>query len=105
MRQTLLSSLEMWTDASQKHNTRRFLAGLSCDELQYIAEFLGSSVLDPLVTGGSREQSAALVAEFQRAKGCAGARADDQECKAILLLEYLCRGGGRCEPITRAAGA
>ena len=105
MRQTLLSSLETWADPSQRHMTRQFLSGLSCDELQYIAEFLGSAVIEPLGTGESREQLAALVNGFQRAKGCAGELADDQECKAILLLEYLCRGGGRRLPMTRAAGA
>jgi hypothetical protein len=95
VRNTLLSALETWADPSQRHKTHQFLTGLSCDELQYIADFIGASLLETLGGCESRAQLAALVAEFQRAKCCPGPRGDDEECKAILLLEYLCRGGGR----------
>jgi hypothetical protein len=65
--------------------TRRFLAGLSADELQFLAEFQGCCVLE----SGDLEER---IERFQRLRvrrsklGSA-----DQEQKMILLLEYLKR--------------
>ena len=64
-----------------RSKARRFLAGLSSDELQFIAGFLGSCILESLGPGacdrsvGARKLSA------------------DHELKMILLLEYLCCSG------------
>jgi hypothetical protein len=65
--------------------TRRFLTGLSSDELQFIAEYLGSRILDS--SGRSlRAQSAPP-----------GSR--DLEHKMILLLEFLGRTGLQQTPL------
>jgi hypothetical protein len=71
-----------------KSRSRRFLLGLSSDELQFIAGFLGSCILESSADGVSaRAQLAGRLEEYQRANGpgCSW----DQEHKMILLLEYL----------------
>ena len=73
--------------------TRRFLTGLSRDELQFIAEFVGASILQSAEPSlGSRHPLAEQVAEFQRARS-QGSNSPDQDHKIILLLEFLCRSG------------
>jgi len=74
--------------------------GLATDELQYIAEFLGSCILE---SGGrcctSRTQVAEAIKQFERTRRMAqtdpfaNGSIQDQEHKMILLLEYLCRSG------------
>ena len=46
MRNSLVAALVACADQPLKAKARRFLAGLSSDELQFIAEFLGSSILE-----------------------------------------------------------
>ena len=80
---------------------RRFLQGLSSDELQYIAEFLGSRILESdCRTSPSRRQLAEDVTRFERSRHAAAQRkggsrasgsAQDEDHKMILLLEYLSR--------------
>lgn len=92
MRNTLVTALVSCADAPQRTNTRRFLRGLSSDELQFIAEFLGACILEaPGVFGRELERH---IASFQRThlRG-EGAHLADQEHKMILLLEYLERTG------------
>jgi hypothetical protein len=96
----LVRALGACVDERQKRQIRRFLLGLATDELQYIAEFLGSCILE---SGGrcctSRTQVAEAIKRFERtrrvaqAEPCASGSIDDHEHKMILLLEYLCRSG------------
>jgi hypothetical protein len=109
----LVCALIACLEDSQKRPTRRFLQGLSIDELQYIAEFLGSCILE---SGGqcrgSRTQLAEAIKKFERNRH--GATADavsdgqdplqDQEHKMILLLEYLCRSGMTQQTMSVGAG-
>ncbi len=92
MRETLVTALVSCADSPLKPKARRFLAGLSCDELQFIAEFFGACILEP--SGKrccSRAQLADCVAEFQRSRIRTWARSpEDRDHKMILLLEYLC---------------
>src|SRR5262249_44139435 len=89
---------------------RKFLQGLSADELNYIAEFFGACILEssqPL--GETRGQLAENVARFEC---CRRASADkiwnrppstslrDGDHKMILLLEYL----SRCAPKSPLVG-
>ena len=97
----------------KRGRARRFLQGLSADELQYIAEFIGSCILDSgTYLGCTRRQLAEEVARFERyrravapeRKGCRRASAwlQDEDHKMILLLEYL-----RCatqQSLLRATG-
>lgn len=97
MRSRLVAALISCVDGSVKNKTRRFLAGLSFDELQFIAEYLGACILDSTgVYGCSRAELACRIARFQRARVApAQTRSEDLEHKMILLLEYLCRIGRR----------
>jgi hypothetical protein len=78
-----------------KAKARRFLRGLSSDELQFIAEFLGARILEaPESSARDRADLARQIGRFQQARTCAAqARLADQEHKMILLLEFLCRSG------------
>jgi len=77
--------------------------GLSSDELQFIAGFLGACVLDfSGKLSASRAQWAERIARYQQVSaGCRQCRSADQEHKMILLLEYLCRGGMPRVPVSR----
>jgi hypothetical protein len=95
VRNALVEALVLCADRPLKPEARRFLVGLSFDELQFIAEFLGACILEATEEGrSSRSELAGRIAEFQRARlhrspGCS----EDQYHKMILLLEYLCRSG------------
>jgi hypothetical protein len=73
-----------------RYKTRRFLSGLSRDELQFIAEFVGSSILEADSCFSSRREATERVADFQRARAN-GPGSPDQDHKTILLLEFLRR--------------
>jgi hypothetical protein len=109
---TLVRALSSCVEDPQRRENRRFLQGLATDELQYIAEFLGSCILE---SGwrcyGSRTQLAEAIKRFDRnrrdawCRGLAGSLQDqDQEHKMILLLEYLCRSGLTQFTMSVAAG-
>ena len=95
MRNSLVAALVACADQPLKSTARRFLDGLSSDELQFIAEFLGSCMLEPQVRyARNRAGLAERIARFERARADrARMRSTDQELKMILLLEYLCRSG------------
>ena len=96
MRTTLVAALIACADTSLKPKARRFLLGLSSDELQFIAEFIGACILESSgQCDGSRSQLAARIAEFQRANAPRTAHSGDRDHKSILLLEFLCRSGLR----------
>ena len=99
----LVRALSSCVDDAPRRQTRRFLQGLATDELQYIAEFLGSCILESSGRcSGSRTQLAEAIKHFERSRHGAPAEVgcpcglgshQDQEHKMILLLEYLCRSG------------
>ena len=99
----LVRALSACVEELHRRPARRFLQGLATDELQYIAEFLGSCILE--CNGrcrSSRTQLAEAIKQFERTRrsapyaslcnGLSGSL-QDQEHKMILLLEYLCRSG------------
>ena len=96
MRSVLISALVGCADGSLKSRSRRFLQGLSSDELQFIAEYLGSCILESSGAGcGSRAELALRVAQYQAAQyqtaRAVPALSADQDHKMIVLLEFLCR--------------
>ncbi len=106
MKSTLVRALCECVDHSQRKRARQFLQGLSEDELQYIAEFLGCCILESAAHAPlSRRQLADGIAQFERCRANASSRirhrtvaardkaTGDQDHKMILLLEYLCRAG------------
>ncbi|HWB86785.1 MAG TPA: hypothetical protein VG675_21750 [Bryobacteraceae bacterium] len=93
-RDSLVIALSACARSGSQSKTRRFLSGLSCDELRYIAGFLGTSILEsdrdhPC----SRAQLAERIAEFQRVLPINPERPEDRDHKMLVLLEYLCRSG------------
>jgi hypothetical protein len=88
-----------------KPKARRFLDGLSCDELQFIAEFLGASCLESGEPDGALQGDVLeRIVEFQRARPasqCPSSR--DQDHKTIVLLEFLCRSGLQRAPLAARA--
>ena len=95
MRSTLVVALVSCVDGEFRSKARRFLAGLSSDELQFIAEYLGACILDSSDEyWRSRAELARSIARFQQARATqARVRSEDLEHKMILLVEYLCRSG------------
>ena len=95
MRSSLVAALVSCADSPHKSRARRFAQGLSADELQFIAGFLGACVLDapgtPCAPCASRAQWAERIDHYQ--KMSTDCRSADTEHKMILLLEYLCRRG------------
>lgn len=75
-----------------RSKARRFLAGLSSDELQFIAGFLGSCILE--------SQGHGTCDRPVRARKLSA----DQELKMILLLEYLGCSGLQKASMTARAG-
>ena len=95
MRSNLVVALVSCVDGSFRNKARRFLAGLSGDELQFIAEYLGACILDASDEDlCSRAELAGRITRFQQAGVTyARGRSEDREHKMIVLLEYLCHSG------------
>jgi len=88
-RSDLVHALTVLT--SNQRRSRRFLEGLSTDELRYIAEFFGATTLDPeLRPRKGRAAMARRVEMFQeRAAGSGETPSSSASHKMILLLEFL----------------
>jgi hypothetical protein len=96
VRDVLVTALAACADNRQRRPSLRFLQGLSADELQYIAEFLGSCILES--SGGSpvtRAELADQVSYFAQSCRPRRAASRDRDHKAILLVEFLCQSGLR----------
>jgi hypothetical protein len=92
LRTALISAIAGYVDEGLHTPVRAFLAGLSKDELQYIAEYLGACVLESTRrVPGSRREIAESIASFDRLRSKPDARTRDQEHKMVMLLECLCR--------------
>ena len=106
MRNALVAALISSADRPLKPKARRFLVGLSFDELQFIAEFLGACILESTEEGCcSRSELAQRIAQFQPGRRrCSPGCSEDQDHKMILLLEYLCRSGSPRISLAMRAG-
>jgi hypothetical protein len=95
VRGALVTALVAHAENSAKSPVRRFLRGLSCDELQFIASFLGACILES-VEGPRAVGCIPGEAPTDRLKPLPANRGlDDRDLKMILLMEYLCRSGIR----------
>jgi hypothetical protein len=84
VRSTLVAALMACSDRSLKTDARRFLEGLSSDELQFIAGYLGACILESAEPCPGSGQLSELPY-------CG--MTPDRDHKMILLLEYLRRSG------------
>jgi len=101
-RQDLVAALVACTDGACRAKARRFVNGLSSDELRFIAEYLGACILESSAhCRCSRADLARRIADYQRSSR----PMPDQDHKMILLLEYLCRTGNSAVAVrVRTAG-
>ena len=95
MRSALVAALVARAENSPKSRVRRFLRGLSCDELQFIASFLGACILESAGKPHGARSNSSEVLEFQQREWVPDRGLEDRDLKMILLLEYLCRSGIR----------
>lgn len=91
MRRTLEAALLACADSPWKAKARRFLRGLSYDELQYIAGYVGACILESTTA----PPDGVLIRARSTSEDC--------ELKMILVMEYLCRTGSTGGLITRRA--
>jgi hypothetical protein len=76
-----VTALSACAESPLRSRARRFLSGLSADELEFIAGFVGACILKS--AENSADASLPLHSE------CPGSR--DREHKMILLREFLSR--------------
>ena len=92
---TLVSALSSMTVLGRRDSARRFLEGLSTDELHYIADYFGAQLLDPSlgISALDRNQLARQIELYQSGRGVdsSGCLSDEADVahKMILLLEFL----------------
>lgn len=102
MKGELVSALCSCVRDQRRGRTRRFLQGLSSDELQYLADFVGARILE----ANHRQQCGKLAEDIVKFERCRLAAArdrkqprrppvclQDNDHKMILLFEYLDRCG------------
>lgn len=90
LRRDLVAALTACIESSFRSEARRFLHGLSADELQFLAEFLGSSILEGQDCG---RPPLARLSEFLQCACQGRGQAADWNHKMLVLLEFLGRGG------------
>lgn len=89
MKNILVRSLCSMVPCEQSRKARQFLLGLSTDELQYLAEFFGSCVLESEKPyRWTRAQLGQNIQRFDRGQKNS---VSDRQHKMILLHEFLCR--------------
>lgn len=93
LRQGLVAALAACVENPFRSEARRFLHGLSADELQFIADFLGSSILEAQGCPCPRTPLARQISEFLQCACQGHCRSADRNHKMLVLLEYLGRGG------------
>jgi hypothetical protein len=93
LRFTLISAIALCAEPRFQKKARGFLQGLSTDELQYIAEFLGACMLETSWRSDAFSRADMAEGIFQYEQICHAHQDSlaDPEHKMILLLEYLCR--------------
>ena len=94
VRSALAAALISCAAGTYRSKARRFVEGLSADELEFIAGFLGARLLDASAGGATRAQWAEQIARYERESADADpSRSADREHKLLVLLEYLSRTG------------
>ena len=104
MRRSLVSALAACADPRRRFGARRFLAGLSTDEMRFIAEFMGASVIEAGPADGcSRAELGERIDQFRVSRAGARCAGSDLEHKMIVLLEFLSRSHIRQAPVVLRA--
>ena len=87
---TLVSAVSSLSTASRREAARRFLEGLSSDELEYIAAYFGARLIEsrPTSPALTRDEIALCIQRYDRAAAHPGAAARPTH-RMMILLEYL----------------
>ena len=93
MRQTLVAALVSCAGAKVRNPLRRFLTGLSADELEFLAGFQGARILESSAGQRSAGTSRAPAGAPAYYGAATSEGAVDLDHKMIVLREYL----SRCE--------
>jgi hypothetical protein len=101
-RELLVSALTACAETGVRSRARRFLLGLSADELQFIAEFVGSCILE---TPSDFSRASEHAERYQRRVLADPRISTDRENKLILLREYLNYSGRRLSCCGRSGTA
>lgn len=89
-RNSLVAALSQCAQDGVRARARRFLLGLSADELQFIAEFLGACIL----AASEDVQSPGEPVQFREFAAAGGGKQRmDREDKMIVLREFLHHSG------------
>lgn len=91
-RVSLVKALSTVALAERRRPARRFLQGLSTEELRYIASYFGACLLESVLQtrATSRDQIVWDILQYECCRrGYPVAFDGDDEHKMILLLEYL----------------
>ena len=98
-RASLVTAISSMSTSGRREAARRFLEGLSTDELQYIAAYFGARLLEPGPNGceQSRDEMAHQIEQYEgkrktprRSNGSQSPPASyDVSHRMIVLLEYL----------------
>ena len=87
---TLVSAVSSLSTASRREAARRFLEGLSSDELEYIAAYFGARFIEsrPTSPALTRDEIALSIQRYDRAASPPSAEARSTH-RMMILLEYL----------------
>jgi hypothetical protein len=84
-RNIMIRALSECAESSVRGRARRFLSGLSADELDFLSEVLGACILE----SSDNVASAVDTVQARQCSDVRGARRTDREEKMILLREFL----------------
>jgi hypothetical protein len=87
-RHTMILALSAWAGDGVGTRARRFLSGLSSDELQFLAEFVGACILE---SADDVETAAAMVQWRHCRMVERSLQHRDHEHKILVLREFLGR--------------
>ncbi len=112
-RASLVTAISSMSTSCRREAARRFLEGLSADELQYIAAYFGARLLEPGPNGSeqSRDEMAHQIERYE-GKNKTSPRSNGsspESCnvshRMIVLLEYLSACNMRSKTATVRANA
>ena len=87
---TLVNAVSSLSTASRREAARRFLEGLSGDELEYIAAYFGARLIEsrPISPALTRDEIALCIQRYDRVAGPPSSAARSTH-RMMILLEYL----------------
>lgn len=114
-RASLVTAISSASKLGRREVARRFLEGLSTDELQYIAAYFGAHLLEPRSNDleQSRNEMAHQIEQYEvkavQSAGSTNLKVSSEGCdvshQMIVLLEYLSTCNMRSESVSKRVNA